>query len=199
MYWVANKLKKLKLDLKSWSKGTFGDFKHKLERNAKKPLQVKGKLISQPNNARLNNWHYQLVKHHEKLHLLNQKYWGKMVRKELLVYSDRNSRYFHHVIKARKSRSKIINIKDSSSVWVDDLAQLQYLFVNEFKVWFKSSHACIGSFELIYQRRSPRGIMTSLWDQFKTKKLKMKFFEWTRLKLFALTVLEQLFIKNTGT
>jgi len=78
MYRVASKFKKLKLDLKVWSKSTFGNFKNKLERNGQQLLVVKGKLISQPNNARLNNWHYRLIKHREKMHLFNQKYWGKL-------------------------------------------------------------------------------------------------------------------------
>ena len=45
MYQLAQKLKKIKLDLKTCSKSTFGNFKHKLERNAKKLLQVETKLV----------------------------------------------------------------------------------------------------------------------------------------------------------
>ena len=40
MYWVAQKLKKIKLDLKTWSKHTFGNFRHKLKRNGEKLFQV---------------------------------------------------------------------------------------------------------------------------------------------------------------
>jgi len=58
MYRVAQKLKKMKLDLKTWSKHTFGNFKHKLERNGEKSLEVEQKLILQPHSTRLNNWHY---------------------------------------------------------------------------------------------------------------------------------------------
>jgi len=55
MYRVAQKLKKIKLDLKTWSKRTFGNFRHKLERNEAKLLEVEHKLMLQPHNARLNN------------------------------------------------------------------------------------------------------------------------------------------------
>ena len=41
-------------------------------------------------------------------------------------------------MKARKSRSAIIRIKDSSGVWIDDLVQLQHVFVDDFKLRFKS-------------------------------------------------------------
>jgi len=55
MYRVASKLKKLKLDLKVWSRSTFGNFKNKLEQNGQQLLVVEEKLISQPDNARLNS------------------------------------------------------------------------------------------------------------------------------------------------
>jgi len=85
-----------------------------------------------------------------------------MAIKESLVYGDRNFCYFHQVMKARKSRNKIIKIKDFLGVWVDDSTQLQQLFVNEFKEQFKSLHAGTSSLKLIYQKRSQRRIMTSL-------------------------------------
>ena len=74
MYRVVQKLKKIKLDLKSWSKATFGNFKCKLERNGEKLLTVEAKLVQDSNNARLSNWHYRLLKQREKMHLFNQKY-----------------------------------------------------------------------------------------------------------------------------
>ena len=125
MYCITQKMKKVKFDLKTWSKSTFGNFKHKLERNAEKLLNVEQKLVTQPNNACLNNWHYRLLKRHEKIDLFNQKYWGRLARKEWVVNGDRHSRYFYQVIKARKSRSAIIKIKDSSGVWVDDAVTVQ--------------------------------------------------------------------------
>ena len=103
MYCITQKIKKVKFDLKTWSKSTFGNFKHKLERNANKLLEVEQKLVTQPNNARLNNRHYRLIRQREKMHLFNQKYWGRLARKKGLVTGDRNSRYFHQVMKARKS------------------------------------------------------------------------------------------------
>ncbi|KAJ8426349.1 hypothetical protein Cgig2_023881 [Carnegiea gigantea] len=127
-----NKLKKIKLELKTWSKSTFGNFKHKLQCNADKLLQIEQKLALQPHSARLNNWHYRLIKQREKMHLFNENYWGKLPRKEWLVNGDRNSRYFHRVMKARKSRSSIVKIKDSSGVWIENAATIKQLFVNDF-------------------------------------------------------------------
>ncbi|KAJ8435658.1 hypothetical protein Cgig2_015663 [Carnegiea gigantea] len=111
-----HKTEKAQLDLKSWSRNTFNNFKNKLARNAETLLQVETKLVHDPNNARLNNWHYRLIKQRETMCRFNQKYWGKMARKDWLVNGDRNSRYFHQSMKARKTRNKITKIKDASGV-----------------------------------------------------------------------------------
>jgi len=95
MYCVVQKLKKIKLDLKTWSKVTFGNFKSKLERNGEKLLQVETKLVQDPNNSQLNNWHFRLIKQREKIHLFNQKYWGRIARKDWPVNGDRRSHFFH--------------------------------------------------------------------------------------------------------
>ena len=43
-------------------------------------------------------------------------------------------------MKARKLRSSVIKIKDSSGVSIDDAADIQKVFVNDFKLHFKSMH-----------------------------------------------------------
>jgi len=42
-------------------------------------------------------------------------------------------------MKARKSHSKIIKIKDASGVWMDEPNQIQQLFIHDFTTRFKSS------------------------------------------------------------
>jgi len=124
--WISN----------SWSKATFGNFRSKLERNGEKLLVVENKLVQDPNNARLNNWHYRLIKQREKMHLFDKKYWGKLARKEWLVNGDRHSRFFHLTMKARRTRSKIMKLKDPSGVWVDESSQIESMFINEFTARF---------------------------------------------------------------
>ena len=137
MYQLAQKLKKIRLDLKSLSKSTFGNFKHKLERNEEKLLHVETKLVQDPNNAQLNNWRYRLIKQREKMHLFNQKYWEKLARKDWLLNGDRNSHYFHQSMKAIKTRSRITKIKDNSEVLVDESAQFEKIFITDFITRFK--------------------------------------------------------------
>ncbi|KAJ8441187.1 hypothetical protein Cgig2_024916 [Carnegiea gigantea] len=42
-------------------KTTYGNFKHKLERNADILFYIEEKLVQSPNSARLNNCHYRLI------------------------------------------------------------------------------------------------------------------------------------------
>ena len=141
MYNVSQKLKKVKLDLKTWSKRTFGNFRSKLERKGEKLLHVEQKLTLQPHSARLNNWHYRLLKQREKMHLFNQKYWGTLARKDWLVNGDRHSRYFHQSMKAQKMRGKIFKIQDASGIWIDEPTSLKQLFVHDFSSRFSSARA----------------------------------------------------------
>ena len=62
-----------------------------------------------------------------------------MARKEWLVNGDRNSHFFHQSMKTRKTRSRIVKLKDSSGVWVEKPDQIKQLFINDFTTRFKSA------------------------------------------------------------
>ena len=110
-----------------------------MERNGEKLLHVEQKLTLQPHSARLNNWHYRLLKQREKMHLFNQKYWGTLAKKDWLVNGDRHSRYFHQSMKAQKMRGKIFKIQDASGIWIEEPTSLQRLFLHDFSSRFTSA------------------------------------------------------------
>jgi len=62
-----------------------------------------------------------------------------MTRKEWFVNRDRNSRFFNQIMKSRKTRSKIVKLKGSSGVWVEELAQIEQILINDFSARFKST------------------------------------------------------------
>ena len=51
-------------------------------------------------------------------------------------------------MKARESRSSIVKIQDSSGVWVDDVTQIQKLFVQDFNSRFRSMHNNLHTIEV---------------------------------------------------
>jgi len=73
------------------------------------------------------------------MYLFNQKYWEKLANKDWLVNGDRHSPFVHQTMKARKTRSKFMKLKDTLGVWVDESSQIESMFVNEFISKFKSA------------------------------------------------------------
>jgi len=81
-----------------------------------------------------------LLKQREKLLLFNQKYWGKLARKEWLVNGDRNSRFFQQSANARRKRKLVMKIKDDCGVWIDDHKLIADKFTADFNQRYLSTH-----------------------------------------------------------
>ena len=125
MFSFVKKLKAVKNELKPWAKSTFRHVQEKLQQNLDKINYVEAKLINNPASYRLNNWFNRLVKQREKLLLFNQKYWGRLARKEWLVNGDRNSNYFQRRANSRRKNLLITKIKNDVGNWIEDQPTLQ--------------------------------------------------------------------------
>ena len=125
MFRVVCKLKEVKHRLKCWNHTFCSNFFDRAEKNASQLNNVEEKLVVDPLNFRLINWHACLIKQRERLLLFNQKYWGKFYRKEWLTKGDRNSNFFYQCVKTRKWRNSILRIKDESRVWFDDKSLIE--------------------------------------------------------------------------
>jgi len=51
-------------------------------------------------------------------------------------------------MKARKTRSKVLKLKDPSGAWVDESSQIESMFVNEFTTRFKSAQTSSPNIQL---------------------------------------------------
>lgn len=72
--------------------------------------------------------------------LFNQKYWGKLARKEWLVNGDRNSKFFHKQANARRKRKLVMELRDECGVWLDDHKLIAEKFISDYKQRIKSVH-----------------------------------------------------------
>jgi len=116
MFVLAQKLKGLKQHLKEWAHTSLCNNHQQLSTNTQKIQRVEAQLINQPDSYRLNSWLKRLLIQREKLMLFNQKYWDKLKHKEWLVDGDRNSSYFHQLVKNRRKRNAVLKLRDESGV-----------------------------------------------------------------------------------
>ena len=82
LYKLVRKLKIVKFELKDRAKKSIGNPYDELSKNAQKLAYVEERLMVNPNSYRFNSWLNRLLKQREKLLLFNQKYWGKLARRE---------------------------------------------------------------------------------------------------------------------
>ena len=120
MFRFTQKLRRIKSELKIWSRSKFANFRKQVEKNSAKLQFVESLIIADPHNHRLTGWHFRLLKQRERLLLFNKRYWGTLAHKKWLVDGDRNSRFFHQSATARKRHCAILRIKDPSGIWIED-------------------------------------------------------------------------------
>jgi len=139
MFRFTRKLRRIKRELKIWSRSKFSAFRTQIEKNTSKLQFVESRIITNPQSPRLNDWHFRLLKQREKILLFNKRYWGNLARKKWLVDGDRNSRYFHQAAKIKKRNCSIIRIKDASGIWLDDIHVIRQQFLHDFTQRFTSA------------------------------------------------------------
>ena len=67
-----------------------------------------------------------------------EKFWSQKAHCQWLKEGDKNTAFFHHIVKQRRSRSSIQAIKDNSGVWVQEAQQIQDVGIEYFKGLFTS-------------------------------------------------------------
>jgi len=73
--------------------------------------------------------------------LFNQKYQGKLDRKEWMINGDRNSKFFQRTANARRKCKSIIKIRDECGVWVTDHINIADKFIADYSQCFKSPNS----------------------------------------------------------
>ena len=71
------------------------EYSSEIDSQCTKLQMVEEKIINQLDSHCLKSWMNRLLAQREKLLLFNQKYWGKLKRKEWLANGDQNSRFFN--------------------------------------------------------------------------------------------------------
>ncbi|XP_060182380.1 uncharacterized protein LOC132612050 [Lycium barbarum] len=139
------KMKKLKTALSTWSKTTFGDiFKQLVIRE--EIVKIKEQLFEE-NPSEENRMVMQRAQAELKLYLhYEEEFLRQKARMDCFSEGDKNTRYFHSLVKGRRKRIQIRRIKDNYGNWLEDVDSVAAQAVNFFHKQF--THEEMAVFEL---------------------------------------------------
>ncbi|XP_060210670.1 uncharacterized protein LOC132637628 [Lycium barbarum] len=118
-----SKMKKLKGGLSKWSREVFGDiFKQLIIRE--EIVTLKEKLFEQ-NPSQVNRLvlHKALAETKRYLHY-EKEYWRQKSGMDWFVDGDKNTRFFHNLVKGRRKKLQIKRIQNSDGSWIEDEDQM---------------------------------------------------------------------------
>ncbi|XP_060182313.1 uncharacterized protein LOC132611975 [Lycium barbarum] len=118
-----SKMKKLKGVLSKWSREVFGDiFKKLIIRE--EIVRLKEELFEQ-NPSQVNRVVLQKAQAETKRYLhYEEEYWGQKSGLDWFVDGDKNTRFFHNLVKGRRKKLHIKRIQNSDGSWIEDDDQM---------------------------------------------------------------------------
>lgn len=67
--------------------------------------------------------------------------WAQKARSNWIIQVDRNTRYFQTVVKQRRARNRIINLKGVDGSCMEDMVEIEHHLVENFKEQYHESDA----------------------------------------------------------
>ena len=65
--------------------------------------------------------------------------WAQKARTKWFLHGDRNTKYFQTVVRQRRSKNRIIQIKDEEVNFTDNAEEIENIFLASFKKSFKGN------------------------------------------------------------
>ncbi|XP_059315814.1 uncharacterized protein LOC132066528 [Lycium ferocissimum] len=117
------KMKKLKRVLSKWSREVFGDiFKQLIIRE--EIVRLKQQLFEE-NPSQLNRLVLQKAQAETKRYLhYEEEYWRQKSGLDWFIDGDKNTRFFHNLVKGRMKKPQIKRIQNSDGSWIEDEDQM---------------------------------------------------------------------------
>lgn len=126
---LATKLKNVQTELRNWNKTSFGHIGFSIKKQLDELQHIQKQIhtptvIEQEHNMRIE---LQRLLHCEEL------FWAQLARQLWLVHGDRNTKYFHAVVKRRRINNCITKIQDLNGNWITNYNDLETIAVDYFK------------------------------------------------------------------
>ncbi|XP_059292741.1 uncharacterized protein LOC132046197 [Lycium ferocissimum] len=142
-----SKMKKLKGVLSKWSREVLGDiFKQLIIRE--EIVRLKEELFEE-NPSQVNRMVLQKAQAETKRYLhYEEEYWRQKSGLDWFVDGDKNTRFFHNLVKGRRKKLQIKRIQNSDSSWIEDDDQMSDEAVHFYSQQF-SQEELIGDENLL--------------------------------------------------
>ena len=133
-YILNSKLYNVKQACISWNKNEFGNLHQKLSR-------IKEELTYIQNNSDIPGVAQQEQQKQKELQqLLNMEevFWAQKARKDWTKKGDKNTRYFHAIVRKRRAANRITRLKNHSDQWIAQDQELRDHIQQHFQSIFQS-------------------------------------------------------------
>ena len=127
---MNNKLANVKREAIGWNKSIFG----RVELEIKKKLAELQEI--QDSIASIEDVRKEKILRVELKGLLNREetMWAQKARNNLVLFGDRNTRYFQIVVRQRRARIKIVHIKTEDEILLEDPMDVKNRLVNHLRL-----------------------------------------------------------------
>lgn len=127
---VFSKINKVQDELKKWNKETFGqvdlkiklleaqlrDIQNDISMNLMNPGEQSAPLLQREQHVRheLNMWYDRQEVH-----------WAQKARQLWMVNGERNTAYFHQIVRKRRIQNSILKLRTEQDRWIDDYEDIE--------------------------------------------------------------------------
>lgn len=125
---VAGKLKNVKQDLCSWNINSFGHIKNTIY---KLNLEIE-KLQSLPYSPAIGTFILNYSKQLDYWYEIENSFYKQKARINYFTQYDKNTQFFHNIVKLRNMYNTIHTVRDEQGNWLDCREQVVSLFENHF-------------------------------------------------------------------
>ncbi|KAH0757185.1 hypothetical protein KY290_020678 [Solanum tuberosum] len=133
MYRVVRKLKLLKKKLRVLHTKEFQNIVNEADEDRAKLKQAQVKLQTDPSNIEYQQMESQVYQKFRTSSYLAELFLQQRSKATWIRLGDDNTRYFYSIIKHRKLKQAVTQLKDQTGVWQTDPAIIAQLFVDHYE------------------------------------------------------------------
>ena len=118
-----------------WNRNVFGKVEVEIRRKQSQLQQLRDSIMSYDDVRRERVCREELEELLDREELL----WAQKARTNWFLHGDRNTKYFQTVVRQRRSKNRIVQIKDEEGNFTDNAEEIENIFLASFKKSFKGN------------------------------------------------------------